>query len=104
MSMMCMVAMSYTHRVQYTKNILNGPNQGEQRYAFHNLPTAQRAIEVALELNQGIHRDPWTGEAFTAHNIDHVSIEEELPELVTESEWGRYDQADMAMDLAQEVR
>lgn len=96
--------MSYLHRVQYTKNVLDGPNKGAQRYAYLNAPTATRAIEVALSLNQGIHRDPWTGESFTAHNIDLVTVEEELPELVTESEWGRYDAADMAFDLAQEVR
>lgn len=98
------LAMSYTHRVQFTKNILDGPNKGLQRYAYKNCTTATRAAEIALDLNHGIHRDPWTGEAFTAHNIDLVSIEEELPELVTESEWGRYDAADMAYDLAQEVR
>ena len=96
--------MSYLHRLQYTKNILDGPNKGAQRYAYHNFQHAARATQAALELKSGIHRDPWTGEAFTAHNIDLVSVEQELPELVTESEWGRYDAADMAYDLAQEVR
>lgn len=96
--------MSYLHRVQYTKNILDGDRQGEQRYAFTNLPCAERAVQVALGLKEGVHRDPWTGESFTAHNIDLVSIEQELPELVEDSTWGRFDAADMAYDLAQEVR
>lgn len=96
--------MAYTHRVQYTKNILDGPSKGEQRYAFTNLPRATRAIQVATELAEGVHRDPWTGEAFTAHCIDIVSIERELPELVDSAYWDRYDAADMAYDLAQEVR
>ena len=96
--------MSYTHRVQYTKNILDGPHKGEQRYAFTNLPRATRAVQVALNLAQGVHRDPWTGEAFTAHCVDIVSIEPELPELVDVSYWGRFDAADIAYDLAHEVR
>lgn len=96
--------MSYTHRVQYTKSILDGPNKGEQRYAYLNAPAASLAVRAALALNQGIHRDPWTGEAFTAHNIDHVTVEQELPDLVDAGEWGRFDAADMAFDLAQEVR
>lgn len=96
--------MSYTHRVQYTKNILDGPNRGEQRYAFTNLPRATRAVEVAVALAGGVHRDPWTGEAFTAHNIDIVSIEREVPDLIDSACWDRYDAADMAYDLQQEVR
>jgi hypothetical protein len=95
---------AYTHRVQYTKSILDGPSKGSQRYAFTNLPRATRAVQVALELREGIHRDPWTGEAFTAHCIDIVSIEREVPGLVDSAYWDRFDAADMAYDLSQELR
>jgi hypothetical protein len=101
--------MAYTHRIQFTKNILNGENQGEQRLAFHNCRTATEAARVALELNQGAHRDPWTGEGFTAHNIRIASIERELPELGFDSRdgagrgWDAFDAADFAHDAGIEA-
>jgi len=75
--------MSYTHRVDYTQNILAGPNQGEQRHRSSTVQSAYRAAQLALHLNSGgVLTDAWTREAFTAHNINIWPIERELPELV----------------------
>lgn len=96
--------MSFTHRVDYTQNILAGPNQGEQRHRSSTVQSATRAAQLALHLNSGgVLTDAWTREAFTAHNINIWPIERELPELVGEWEDGRYAAADLAYDAMVEA-
>jgi hypothetical protein len=95
----------YTHQIQYTKNMLSGALQGSQLQSSFRVPGARLAATWALALaTGGIHRDVFTGAAYTAHNVRLVSIEPELPELVEDDEDGRYEAADMAYDLAEETR
>lgn len=93
--------MSYTHQVHFTKNMLDGALKGCQLHSILKMPSAARAAQVALELQgAGILRDVFTGDPFTAHNVDIVSFEPELPELVEESAgWTAFEAADFAYDL-----
>ena len=96
--------MSYTHRVDYTKNVLDGPMQGCQLLASSTVQSAYRACQLALHLNSaGILRDRITGASFTAHNIHIWPIERELPDLVGEWESGLYAAADLAYDAMVEA-
>jgi hypothetical protein len=93
---------SYTHRVRYTKNILDGERQGFQIQDSFEVTSAWEASRRALHLSQaGILRDPITRETFTAHNVDIQSIERELPDLVEGGGrgWDAYEAADFAYDL-----
>lgn len=98
--------MAFTHRVEYTKNMLEGELQGSQLSSSFEVRSASLAAKWAILLaTGGVHRDAWTGAAYTAHNVRIVPIEVELPGLVEHGGrgWDAYDQADAAYDLAIEA-
>ncbi len=89
-------------RVEFTKNMLGGNLQGLQLQTAVNKYGAETAARYALMLNSGgVFTDAFTRDPWTAHNVNIVPFERELPELVEGGGrgWTAFDQADFSYDL-----
>ena len=89
--------MSYTHQIEFTKNMLDGPLAGLQLRSSVRVRTAFEAGRLSSNLaTGGIHTDELTQGAWTAHNVHIRSLESELGELIEPVDFRRLDEDELA--------
>jgi hypothetical protein len=88
---------AYTHQIHFTKNMLDGPLAGCQLRASVRVRSAFEAGKLSSDLaTGGIHTDPLTEGAWTAHNVHIASLESELADLIEPVNFRRLDEDELA--------